>query len=1007
MSKQQPHPMKKDGKIMSKKNVLLWILLCCICITCTVGYIGLRASAASAEIIDCDISSEYGRGEEFVMPEGKVSYNGQEKLPDRKYVVFPSGKATAGETIVLSEAGKYELVFQASFDGVSVSARKSFMVPKSLLQVNDEYSSAVIEDGKIQVSLVPDDVFTYNAELDLSTASKEVPLLDMQFNPGSVGTADATHVEIRFTDLYDEENYVTITLTNIPDAWANGHIYVTAGAAHQPQVGVENAGNPALMNVHSDDIIGYGAAVNYSMVGLPKSSADTHLVLYFDYAEKTLYADRETYSGSKQMVVDLDNEDFFGDKLWNGFSKGQVKMSVRATNYQSASCNFAFSTINAISEFSNSGDVYAPIISVNTGCDPEDIPTALVAKPYPIFDAEAIDGFDGKIPVSASVYYKYYSENPVKLFVDNGQFTPTKEGVYVIEYMAEDLSGNVSTEYINVNAVAGDGLKISLQDMAAATDTGTPVKVISGIEYTDASGNVSCYATAKNLSTGDETEIDTETFTFTPLSDGDWEITVTVRDYVSTVTKTFTLTANHTVQPQVYDHVGIQDYFILGAAYKLPRLSAYDFSSGKGVLTDMEIFVTENGSDERKVEGNYIPEKTGSVTVTYRLTVDGKVCEKSYTATVVDVGYTGDLDLSKYFVVSSGKAAAQVNTGDITYEASEAAKLDFVNFVQVKNLTFSFQVGEKNAYHKVNVYLTDTVSGNQVKLTYNRTADGVTCSVNDGKEIVLSSSFDGLNKNFSLEFSNDTHVISPEAGIAIDVKTFLDGSDFTGFTNNVARFSIEMMEVTGASQIVLKNLNGHTLNNAKTDRFVPQIFVDTNSGDRGKGEKITLTGAFVYDTLDPIAWMTLDVTDANGAYVTDENGVVLDGTQDATKDYTFAVNEYGDYMIRYVLSDGKENTDHYMYAVTSMDVTGPTITLLKHNETAKMGDTVKLADTEVTDNITESCAVFAYVFGPEGASVQVTDGKFEATMSGVYAVRYMAFDEDGNYAFASYEIDVR
>jgi hypothetical protein len=50
------------------------------------------------------------------MPEGKISYDGVEQAPDRKYVVFPSGKANEAETIVLSETGKYELGFQNCYD---------------------------------------------------------------------------------------------------------------------------------------------------------------------------------------------------------------------------------------------------------------------------------------------------------------------------------------------------------------------------------------------------------------------------------------------------------------------------------------------------------------------------------------------------------------------------------------------------------------------------------------------------------------------------------------------------------------------------------------------------------------------------------------------------------------------------------------------------------------------------------------------------------------------------
>lgn len=993
---------------MSKKKVVLWTLLCSICILCTLGHFGLQASATYAQIVDCDILPEYQHGDKFAMPDGKVSYQEQEKEPDSKYVVFPSGKASKSDTVVLSETGKYELVFQASFDGVTVSARKSFVVPKSLLQVNNESSRAGIEDGKIAVSLAPDDVFTYNAVIDLSAVSRDVPLLDMEFTPNTIGQADATRVKIRLTDIYDEENYVTISLNHFTDTWASGHIYMTAGAAHQPQVGVENPSNPDKMKVYTNDVYGYGSAVSVSLSGMPSSPANAHLTMYYDYEQKAFYADRESYSGTNQIITDLDAPEFYGDETWTGFTTGQVKMTVYATNYQSATCNFLISTISGNSEFVDVGDVYEPIISVDTDYEPENIPTALVGRPYPTFEATAVDGYDGNVPVVTAVYYRYYSEKPVKIAVEDGQFTPSKEGVYVIEYTAEDQSGNLATACVSVNAVKGDGMQVELLDTAAETDTGALVKVFSGISYSEPSGNVSYCVTAKNLSTGEEVEIDPQTLEFTPMSDGDWEITVTARDYISTVAKTFTVKANHTAQPQVFDTVGVPEYFILGAAYQMPKLSGYDFSSGKGVLTDMDVFVTETDSEEKKLEnGSYVPEKAGSLTVTYRLSVDGKVCEKSYAATVVDVGYTGEMDLSKYFVASAGSVSAQADTGFITYETSEDTKLDFLNFVQVKQLTFSFRVGDKNAYQKVHVYLSDIESGKQVKLSYNRTDAGATFSINDGAQTNLSSSFDGMNRNFLLEFHNDTHMVSPEAGIEQEVKKFLDGSDFTGFTGTVARFAVEIEGVSGASQFVVNNLNGQTVNNATMDRFAPQLLVDTNSGDRGLGEKITLRGAFAYDVLNPTTSLSLDITDPSGAYVTDENGVCLDGTQDATKDCTFAVDQYGDYVIQYIITDGTGKTDYYVYAITVKDVIGPTITLLKHAETAKTGDTVKLAGTEVKDNITAECPVYAYVYDPEGVSVNVTDGKFEATVPGVYTVGYLAFDENGNSAFAFYKIDVR
>ncbi len=874
-----------------------------------------------------------------------------------------------------------------------------------VLQVDLASSSASIKDGMIQVSLADGDVFRYNEILDLSTASKDVPLLNMQFDPAVVGTADATRVKLRFTDLYDKDNYITISLNHFIDDWATGHIYMTAGAADQPQVGIENAGDPINCNPHVNDIYGYGAAVDYSLSGLPKNSEDTQLTLYFDYEEKAIYADRETYTHSKQLVVDLDEPDYFGSNLWEGFTTGQVKMSVFASNYQAATCNFTISTINGDSQFSDK-DQSAPIISVNTGYEQDGLPIALVGKPYPIFSATAIDGCDGEVKTTAKVFYENNAGNRVEVTVMEGKFTPSEEGVYVLEYTAQDRSGNVSTANLRVTAVIGDGLQVALKDAISQTDTGAPVQVLSGIDCVGASGNVFHRIMAKNAATGDEVEIDPKTYSFIPMADGDWEITVTVQDYVSTVVKSFTVKANRTSQPQVYDTVGVPNYFVQGATYQLPTLYGYDFSSGKGVLTPMDVYVTEKGGSETAVaNGAYTPANEGAVTVTYRLTVDGKSCEKSYTATVVKVKtILNTVSLGKYFVDPTGAATSSAASSKITYSFKKDTKLNFVNFVQVKQFTFAFQTGTQKAYNKISVYLTDIISGKQVKLTYNRTSDGATFCVNDGEAVTLTTAFDSA---FTLAFSNDTGIAIPETGKEIKVKTFLDGSEFTGFTDSVARFTVELSEVSGSSQLVIQTLNGQKFNNAIKDSVAPQFIADALSGSFEKGEKLKLKGAFVYDVLDPVATVTLKVTDPDGVVVTDENGVVLNGTQDASKDTAFIMDKLGTYTIFYTTVDSKKNTGRHIYTLTTTDGEGPTITLLEHTKSVKPGETVTIAGTQVQDNITENCTVVSYVFDPEGVKIPVTDGKFEATMQGVYTVRYMAVDGDGNYSFASYEVSAQ
>lgn len=993
---------------MSKKKVMIGALLACICITFAVGHFHFNTSAEEATIVGCDMEENYSRGDEFSMPDGKVSYKGTEKKAESKYVVFPSGKANESDTIVLSEAGEYQVVFQAKFNGVTISAKESFVVKKSLLEVNGENSSAYIADEKINVSLATNDVFTYNKALDLSTATKDKLLLAMEFTPYQIGTPDAKYVNIRFTDIYDENNYVTIRLINHGGEWASSTTYITAGAASQPQIGIENVGDdPAQGKVYVNE--DFGSAVRFSTSGLPLSEQDMQLKLYFDYEEKALYVDREIYSGGQnRLIVDFDDKALFGTELWEGFTTGEVKMSVFAENYQAATCNFSIATMNGNSRFNDTGDIEAPIVSVKSEYDMDELPTALVGKSYKLFKSDAVDVCDGKVEAIAAVYYKYYSEKPVKLTITDDAFVPTKEGTYVIEYSATDASGNAATECVKINAVKGSGMQVKLNDAATETNTGVPVKVISGIEYSDNSGNVTYSVKAKNKSTDEELKIDANTLELLPMSDGEWEVTVIAKDYVSTVKETFIVNANHTTQPQVYDSVVVPKYFIKDATYNMSVLSGYDFSSGKGVATDMDIFVTESGSEEKKIEkGQYIPEKTGSVEVTYRLTVDGHSCEKTYVATVVDVGYAGDVELSKYFVPTKGAATSESTTTSITYQVTDYTALDFVNLVQVKQLVFSFQVGEQNAYNKVNAYLTDPVTGKQVKMSYNRTENGATFSVNDGAALELESSFDGMDRNFVLGFDNDNYTATANETVSFTINQFLDGSEFKGFSDSLALFTIEVEGVSGQSQLIVKSLNSHTLNNTRIDRFAPVILINTNAGDRGIGEKMELTGAFVYDTLDPIATITLEVTDPSGNYVKDEKGVALDGKQDPSKNYIFELADYGDYTIKYIATDGKGKAEEYIYAVTAKDVTGPTLTIKKHKETAKAGATVKVAKTETKDDVTKECTVAVYVFNPEGINVKVKDGAFEASMSGTYTVRYMAFDESGNYAFASYEVDVK
>ena len=154
--------------------------------------------------------------------------------------------------------------------------------------------------------------------------------------------------------------------------------------------------------------------------------------------------------------------------------------------------------------------------------------------------------------------------------------------------------------------------------------------------------------------------------------------------------------------------------------------------------------------------------------------------------------------------------------------------------------------------------------------------------VNDGPKKDLSSNFD--EGSFTLSFSADTKRVSPETGVTLKVSKFLDGSPFTGFTGSVARFSVQMAEVSGTAEVVMTKLNDQSLfynDNwlaSSKDLVPPQLFYEV-PGDKKPGDEVTIPGAFVHDVLNPVATATLTVKDPKGN--------VLLNAVDATKDYTF------------------------------------------------------------------------------------------------------------------------
>lgn len=991
---------KKKGLIIS----VIVILFACLSVFICLPQGNLKVEADEIRVEDCEISALYDIGDSFTVPDGQVYFNGETKPAESRYVLFPSGKANSSAVVTLDEAGEYGVYYSATFSGTVVTACKTFIVNRQHLVVNDANSYAYADKEGLKIGVAAGDEFVYDNIIDLSAGDAETPLIRLSFEPVTEGTPDAKTLKLRFTDIYDEDNYITISLKNLSSegAWADPQTYITVSARDGDENGLENGSS------HINDL--FGTPVHFSMVGRPDDPEnDSQLVLYYDYAEKQLFADREIYSGGmRRIVADLDDETHFPSSVWDGFTTGEVRLSVFAEGYQAIAANITVYEINGSSKFELQSDNEAPSVSLDDGIDLQNLPYGLKGKPFTLFAASAFDKIDGEVPVTAKVYYRYNTGSPVICDSADGYFVPAQTGEYVIEYSAKDVMGNVGTKLVTINVYDDRELKISAAGEVYSGKTGEETKLFEDITYSDNSGTVSYTVTVTEKASGEETDIDLSTKSFRPLSEGEYEVRITAKDYVSETEYSFGFTAIPATDPQIYDEVSLNKYFIAGASYEMPGLYAYDFSSGKAERVDTEVFVSENGGAEKAVEnGIYVPEAAGSLTVTYRYSADGRTAEKSYNAVIVDTGYGGSLNLASYFVATDGTVESSVQTTGVTYSAQADATIEFINKVQVRDFSLVFNVGENNGFDKIHIYLTDAATGKKLQFTYARSGDNSLFSLNGGSGFSVSSGFTAKSENFSFAFDGVGKTVSASADFSMNVTKWLDGSDFDGFTDSLAYLTVSVGDVTGAADLQISSVNKQTLNSATSDRFVPQILCDEKSGDRTIGERVTLTGAFVYDVLDPNVSVRMTVTDPDGQTVTTADGVLLDGTQDYGADYTIELTKYGDYTISYFYSDGAGRSRRYTYAISAIDDVPPEIVLGNRDVTGKAGKEIKIATATATDNLGEECTLAVYVEDSEGVYAKAENGgRFVPAKSGVYTVRYMAFDQSGNYSFVSYKITV-
>lgn len=1027
------------------RRCALCLLALCAVLALAVLAAGLPRASRQAEAENAQLSEEivledmYLVGTELTLPSSGLVWQGQTYAAER-LLHFPGGYSVSSDTVVLEERGKYTLEYRAqTTEGLMLSHTLGFVASEPLYSLSGglssaSYGTAANAEGRpgIVASIASGESLVFNQRIDLSGNTASDTIAELFVAPQQQGLADALNIVFVLTDAQDSSNTVTVTAkrldrTPLEAAWQERNTYVTANAADQMPTGLESSGSGSFVweggtyNLHQNNI--YGAGVRFSISGVPNISNDCSdigspediatqsLTLSMDYAERRVYM-------NGAIVADLDDVTIFPLEQWGGFTDGECYLSIYATSYNQERFNCVVTNAFGVEGEELKNDVIVddtkPQIEMVYG-DYADTgyPDAVAGIAYPIPEARAYDETDREVDVNVRVYRDYGARSEVNVTVKNGCFVPASAGVYTVVYSASDLAGNPETLEYEVRAVSSaDALSISLGEHATEGTTGVRMQVAEGtVQNAKGIAAVSVRAVHGDVSVNIPTEGE-NAYSFMPLYAGAWDIVYEYSDYMEQKTQSYQVEIEPSAKPYIEAEVVFPKYIIRGAAYELPELFGYVFETGSPVEELAAAYISDDGGAERAVTGSrFTSYADTAVTITYRLGTGDNTAEKSYTVPVVDVGYDGlYLDISDYFVGDAFEKQSLNASIAFTTDQTGTQYFEFINPVQVFDFRMAFRVmASANNFDTVNVYLTDSVDPSvTLKASYIRNVAGNTnFTVNDGDQVYSSSGdFVGSSgDNFYLYYDNDTLRISPSADFNVAVSEDMNGKAFTGFPSNKVYIRIELAGIAGNAGVEMVSINNQTLTRVSYDLIRPEISMDPVQGEQYFGERITISATYAGDVLDPNITFRMQVTKPDGSYAVSEDGVTLDGSADPGRDYVIVTDQYGRYSIVYECDDTAGNSTTYSYVFNVVDTVPPEIVLGDAATSAKVGDTVIVAQASVTDNYTE-CTLQIKLKLPDGKFVDLPGNSFVATAAGEYTVYYFAYDADFNPACVSYAISV-
>lgn len=954
---------------------------------------------------------EYSQGSVLSLPEYTM---GGESV--QGVLLYPDGTAKKTSVATLDQAGRYTVSYSLTQNGVYREESTSFLVPRKAynLQKSDSTAQYSAEKGGIAVSLAPGDTFTYGGIVDLRGVTSEDDFLTLSIDPTTPGSADFKELYITLTDVYDVNNYVTIYANQYAEPALS---YILASACGQPMVGVEFNGT-----VHTDE---WGHSTAFSFYGKPY---DSQMRLRYDEKTRSLYMKEyrpldgfvTPPSRGDDYVVDLDDPAFF-DKTWEGFTSGEVYISIRADSYNAGKASFVLESLRGVRNLSETEihDTQAPEITVSGG-EESSLPPARLGVRYPIPEAAALDKLDGAVPVLLEAVYDY-GGNEISIDVSEGSFLPAWQGQYALVYRAHDRSGNVAEKVflIDVEASASD-LGLALADEITDGVVGSEI-ILPGVtvlgEATDGAVSVTVFIRSP---AGEEQSYRLEKagenlfegVHLTPYELGKYTIvyTAAAANGVCAELKT-SLNVGKPKAPILIEAPELPEFFVSGRTYDLPQAVVTDFSSGEGKPADVRITWTDT-SEHAAENGAVTPVLSANGYTVIRYIAGNTVVFEQSVPTGVLKDENQYVNFPGYFVPLQGASWGTASAEGVRLTSAGSSLYRYAKDLPLSAARFIFKVNpEKNEFDRINLYMTG-VENPQERIMFSifpGTGSTSYLTVNGGRRsYAINGSFSGTG--YSLRYIPMSHSITDDGLLApLAVRETLDGKSFQGFTGNAYTLEIEIAGAESEAELVWNAIGGQYFRgNTGSDAIAPSIFINGEHGGLySRGTQVVLPAAEALDILSFQVSLKLSVKAPDGSDVKSLDGVVLKEVA-ADRAYTVLLEQNGRYVITLTASDENGNTNRSGgYLIYVADRQPPVIDNVPGGVEGKVGQRLTLPKAEVSDNESQECRLTLSCIDPYGRVTAIADGALVPSLKGTYLVYYIATDESSNVTVATCAVYVR